>query len=81
MAITSLSHSFQTLWTTLNNLKKVVIPLLNEGYNTLSALDFDRLETWALTSVTDIDFERAPIYNGLNRLYKEAARDLRLKLT
>ena len=69
------NHSFQTLWTTLNNLKKVVIPLLNEGYNTLSALDFDRLETWALTSVTDIDFERAPIYNGLNRLYKEA-RDL-----
>lgn len=66
------NHSFLTLWTTLNDLKKVVIPLLNEGYNTLSALDFDRLETWALTSVTDIDFERESIYNGLNCLYKEA---------
>ncbi len=66
------NHSFQTLWTTLNNLKKVVIPLLNEGYNTLSALDFDRLETWALTSLTDIDFEREKIYNGINHLYKEA---------
>ena len=66
------NHSFDTLYNTLNYLKKVVTPLLNEGYNTLSALDFDRLETWALTSVTDIDFERESIYNGLNRLYKEA---------
>lgn len=66
------NHSFATLWYALNDLKKVIIPLLNEGYNTLSALDFDRLETWALTSFTDIDFERGPVYNGLNRLYKEA---------
>lgn len=66
------NHSFDTLYNTLNHLKKVVTPLLNEGYNTLSALDFDRLETWALTSVTDIDFERESTYNGLNRLYKEA---------
>lgn len=66
------NYSFITLWSTLNSLKKVVIPLLNEGYNTLSALDFDRLETWALTSLTDIDFERELIYNGLNRLYTEA---------
>ena len=40
--------------------------------NTLSALDFDRLETWVLTGFTDIDFERDQIYNGLNRLYVEA---------
>lgn len=66
------NHSFTTLWDTLNDLKKVVIPLLNEGYNTLSALDFDRLETWALTSLTDINFERDKIYTGLNHLYKEA---------
>ena len=69
------NHSFGTLNEALNDLKKVITPLLNEGYNTLSALNFDRLETWALTGFTDIDFERAPIYNGLNRLYKEA-RDL-----
>ncbi|HCJ6871341.1 TPA: site-specific integrase [Vibrio cholerae] len=66
------TYSFLTLRNALNDLKKVIIPLLNEGYNTLSALDFDRLEAWTLTDFTDIDFERTPIYNGLNRLYKEA---------
>lgn len=66
------NYSFGTLWDALNDLKKVIAPLLNEGFNTLSALDFDRLETWALTGFTDIDFERVPIYNGLSRLYKEA---------
>ncbi|WP_316674674.1 tyrosine-type recombinase/integrase [uncultured Tolumonas sp.] len=65
-------HSFATLRDALSDLKKVIIPLLNDGYNTLSALDFDRLERWALTSLTDIDFERPSIYNGLNRLYTEA---------
>ncbi len=66
------NHSFATLYNALNDLKKVIIPLLNEGLNTLSALDFDRLETWVLTDFTDIDFERMSIYNGLNRLYLEA---------
>ncbi len=66
------SHSFGTLRDALHDLKKVITPLLNEGFNTLSALDFERLETWALTGFTDIDFERETIYNGLNRLYKEA---------
>ncbi|MFA0067413.1 site-specific integrase [Vibrio breoganii] len=65
-------HSFGTLWDALNDLKKVIHPLLNEGLNTLSALDFDRLETWVLTGFTDIDFEREKIYSGLNRLYVEA---------
>lgn len=65
-------HSFYTISNALNDLKKVIAPLLNEGFNSLSALNFDRLETWALTGFTDIDFERATIYSGLNRLYKEA---------
>ncbi|MFM2595989.1 site-specific integrase [Vibrio harveyi] len=65
-------HSFGTLREALSDLKKVIAPLLNEGFNTLSALDFDRLETWALTGYTDIDFEREPIYTALNRLNKEA---------
>ncbi|BCN24786.1 MULTISPECIES: tyrosine-type recombinase/integrase [Vibrio] len=65
-------HSFCTLYEALNDLKKVINPLLNEGINTLSALDFDQLETWVLTDFTDIDFEREKIYNGLNRLYLEA---------
>lgn len=66
------SHSFGTLYEALTDLKKIINPLLNEGLNTLSALNFDRLETWALTGFTDIDFERGTIYNGLNRLYVEA---------
>ncbi|MFH4471147.1 site-specific integrase [Vibrio parahaemolyticus] len=66
------NYSFVSLYMALNALKKFINPLLNEGLNTLSALDFDRLETWVLTDFTNIDFERAPIYNGLNRLYKEA---------
>jgi len=66
------NYSFLTLWDALNDLKKVIIPLLNEGYNTLSALNLDRLEAWALTRFTDIDFERDRIYHGVNRLYKEA---------
>ncbi|MBM4898863.1 site-specific integrase [Vibrio parahaemolyticus] len=66
------NHSFTTLYNELNDLKKVINPLLNEGLNTLSALDFDRLETWVLTDFTDIDFEREQIYNALNRLYTEA---------
>lgn len=66
------SYSFGTIRAALHDLKKVIAPLLNEGFNTLSALDFERLETWALTGFTDIDFERETIYNGLNRLYKEA---------
>ncbi|MEZ8617775.1 site-specific integrase [Vibrio splendidus] len=65
-------HSFITLYDALNDLKKVINPLLNEGLNTLSALDFDRLETWVLTDFTDINFERQAFYNGLNRLYLEA---------
>ncbi|HDY7722265.1 TPA: site-specific integrase [Vibrio vulnificus] len=65
-------HSFGTLYEALRSLKKVITPLLNEGYNTLSALNLDRLETWVLTGFTNIDFERENIYNGLNRLYKEA---------
>lgn len=66
------NYSFVSLYMALNALKKFINPLLNEGLNTLSALDFDRLETWVLTDFTNIDFERAPIYNGLNHLYKEA---------
>lgn len=66
------NHSFATLYTALTDLKKVIKPLLNEGFNTLSALNFELLETWVLTGFTDINFKRSKIYNGLNRLYKDA---------
>ncbi|WP_418356958.1 hypothetical protein ACNH6B_10615 [Shewanella basaltis] len=63
--------SFLTLYNTLKDLKKIIDPLLNEGLNTLSALDFDRLESWVLTDHTYIDFERKSVYHALNQLYKE----------
>lgn len=66
------NYSFVSLYMALNALKKFINPLLNEGLNTLSALDFDRLETWVLTDFTNIDFEREKIYSGLSRLYVEA---------
>lgn len=72
MWLSPYDHSFGALYLALNHLKKIINPLLNEGLNSLSALNFDRIETWALTGFTDIDFEREGIYNGLNRLYVEA---------
>lgn len=65
-------YSFGVIQRTLYDLKPVITPLLNEGYNTLSALNFDRLETWVQTGFTKINFERDSIYAGLNRLRKEA---------
>lgn len=72
MWISHHENSFGILQRTLHDLKQVITPLLNEGHNTLSALNFDRLETWVLTGFTNIDFERETIYAVLNRLHKEA---------
>ena len=65
-------HSFPIINGTIKGLKKWVMPLLNEGHNSLEFLDFDRLETWVLTDFTDINFERASTYTALNKLYTEA---------
>ena len=66
------NYSFLSIWGTVNNLKKIIKPLLSEGCNSFTYINFDRLESWVLTGFTDIDFEREAIYNGLNKLFTEA---------
>ncbi|MGR6837563.1 site-specific integrase [Aliivibrio wodanis] len=65
-------HSFSTIYITINELKKCITPLLNKGYNSLESLSFDLLETWVLTGITELEFERGYIYTALNKLYTEA---------
>jgi hypothetical protein len=65
-------YSFLCFYNTVTNFKKFITPLLSEGYNSFESLDFDRLETWVLNDLTDIDFERPRIYAALNKLYTEA---------
>lgn len=66
------NYSFLTIWGTVNTLKKVIPPLISEGYNSFGYIDFNRLESWVLTNFTDIDFERHYIYDALNKLFIEA---------
>jgi integrase len=65
------NYSFYVIWGTVNTLKKVIQPLLNDGCNSFTYIDFPRLELWVLTNFTDIDFERNYIYDGLNKLFTE----------
>ena len=64
-------YSLDTISVTVHYLKKVISPLLSEGYNSFEYIDFDLLESWVLTNSTDIDFEREYIYSGLNKLLTE----------
>jgi integrase len=64
--------SFETIYSTIKELKKLIKPLLREGHNSFESIDFDRLETWILTDFTNIDFERGSIYNAVNKLHIEA---------
>ncbi|MEZ8703186.1 site-specific integrase [Vibrio cyclitrophicus] len=66
------NYSFESIQTTVNHLKMVVKPLLNEGYNSFEKIDFELLESWALAGNTEIDFEREYIYSGINKLFLEA---------
>jgi len=72
MWLSSHNYSFLSISNTVNSLKKIIPPLLSEGFNSFEYLNFYRLESWMLTDSTDIDFERASIYNGLNKLFTEA---------
>ncbi|MDY7586790.1 site-specific integrase [Vibrio cholerae] len=65
-------YSFTSIYDTLTALKKCIPPLLNEGLNSFKFIDFQRLEQWALTESTEINFERESIYSALNKLVVEA---------
>ncbi|PSU42854.1 integrase [Photobacterium frigidiphilum] len=65
-------YSFESIYNTITTLKKLIPPLLREGYNSFEALSFDRLESWVLSNFTDVDFKRHKTYAALNKLYTEA---------
>ncbi|WP_086774654.1 site-specific integrase [Vibrio coralliirubri] len=65
-------YSFDSIYCTVNVLKKFIPPLLSEGYNSFEFLNFNRLESWVLSDFTDIDFEREPTYSALNKIYIES---------
>jgi integrase len=74
------NHTFTSIWATVNSLKKLIQPLLSDGLNSFEYINFDRIESWLLTTSTGIDFERESIYVALNRLFTEA-RGLPFKVT
>jgi integrase len=65
-------YSFLSIWGALNSLKKTIKPLLNQGYNSFTNINFDLIESWIVSGCTDIDFQRETIYTGLNKLFKES---------
>ncbi|CAH8188417.1 Integrase [Vibrio aestuarianus] len=72
MWISPQSYSFETIVRTITTLKKFVPALLNEAHNSFELLSFKRLESWVLSDLTDIDFEREATYVALNKLRTEA---------
>ena len=65
-------HSFSSIYYAITDLKKFILPLLYEGYNSFEFLDFGQLEAWIVTDCTDVDFQSAKTYLALNKLYTEA---------
>ncbi|ELA8193715.1 TPA: site-specific integrase [Vibrio alginolyticus] len=65
-------YSFLTVYCTLNFFKKFVTPLLAEGVNSLSHLNFELLEKWAEEETTEINFRREKSYVNINKLVVEA---------
>ncbi|EOX1768191.1 site-specific integrase [Vibrio cholerae] len=67
-------YTFTTVVNTISGLKKFASALLDEGHNSFELLNFELLESWVLSNVTDFDFERAKTYAALNKLFVEATR-------
>lgn len=67
-------YSFATIVTSITGLKKFASALLDEGSNSFEFISFERLETWVLSDVTALDFEREQTYVALNKLFIEATR-------
>lgn len=71
MWISPKEHSFEVIYQTLTGLKKFVSPLIAEGKNSFSHIDFDCLERWILEKTTELDFSRQQTYPPINKLYIE----------
>jgi hypothetical protein len=64
-------YSFETIYITLITLKKFIKPLLAEGLNSFSFINFERLEKWANDRTIKINFQRQVTYSVINRLIIE----------
>ena len=71
MWISPKENSFETLYETLNDLKKCIKPLLLEGVNSFAHIDINLLEKWDLEGSTQLNFRRENIYSSLNKLFIE----------
>lgn len=67
-------YSFVTIVKTIIGLKKFASALLDESHNNFEIVSFEQLETWVLSGVTALDFEREATYVALNKLFIEATR-------
>ncbi|MEZ9509769.1 integrase [Vibrio breoganii] len=65
-------YSFETVYQTLTVLKKFVTPLLSEGVNSFSYIDFFRLSKWISEEKIDLNFRRERTYTPINKLVIEA---------
>lgn len=71
MWLSEREYSYLSLYSTLKDLKKFVIPLLNKGLNSLEFIDAKLLEEWISADTNKIDFGRHTIYSSLNKLVIE----------
>ncbi|MEZ9820315.1 hypothetical protein AB4238_06790 [Shewanella sp. 10N.286.45.A1] len=71
MWISPKEHSFGMLYETLKDLKKYIEPLLSEGVNCFSYIDFNLLEKWCIEDSTPLNFMRESTYSTLNKLFIE----------
>lgn len=67
-------YSFVTIATTICGLKTFTSALLDEGHNSFEFVSLEWLESWVLSGVATLDFERERTYVILNKLFIEAAR-------
>ncbi|CAK3796789.1 Site-specific integrase [Vibrio crassostreae] len=67
-------YTFSTIAITVLGLKKFASTLLSDGYNSFEYISFDRLDSWAFSGITVLDFERPSTYADVNKLFVEAAR-------
>ncbi|MFW8591058.1 hypothetical protein ACOI22_09675 [Glaciecola sp. 2405UD65-10] len=67
-------YSFSAIVKTVRGLKKFAKALIDDGHNSFEVLSFEQLETWCLSGMTTLDFEREHTYAPLNKLFIEKAR-------
>ncbi|NMM40565.1 site-specific integrase [Pseudoalteromonas arctica] len=71
MWISPQDHSFNTIYKTVTNIKKIIPYIIQSGYNSFACINSELVETLILTGSTNINFKQNSIYEGLNKLFTE----------